>query len=186
MKLTYVTSLLSMRGTPHVTVARSAETTLELSWASLFGMVYRAYYSAQTGHWNTRGRNFASDHKFFQDQYTKLAELIDTIAEHIRTYDIELPEQLSALSSDPVTSPLADDIKYIEHYARQLLVILPKLGSICRDADKFADDASSNLGQSLVDEFKHLLWLTSSMLPEPTRATLLAESRSQKVPATQL
>lgn len=180
MKLTQVTAMLALRNQNCVVVAKNAETTMELDWASVFGLLYRAYYASQSSHWNTRGENFNQDHVFFQTQYEKLAELVDTVAEHIRTYDVELPERLSSLSNEPATTPLGDAIKYRLHYASSLIVILPKLFSICRAADATGDDASANLGQSLISELKHLVWLTASGLPEELRLNVIRELRTVK------
>lgn len=181
MRLTQFTAVASLRGVAFETVARSPEAGVELDWCSVFGMLYRAYYSAQVGHWNTRGRNFAQDHKHFGDMYAKLAETIDTVAEHIRVFDIELPEQLSQISTEPATSQLADDVKYLVGFVTKLAVILPKLADIDSAANSTGDLASTNLAQSLVGDIKHLIWLTASLLPEDLRASTLAALRIQRV-----
>lgn len=173
LKLTQVTAFLALKGLPHVTVARSPETALEMDWCAVFALAYRAYYAAQTGHWNTRGRDFAQDHAMFQAQYEFWQTQIDGIAEHIRVFDIELPERLSAISSEPMSAPLADAGKYIEFYVQKLIALLPKLDSICKQSQELGDNASDNFAQGLVQAIKHEAWKTASAMPEPNRTETL-------------
>ncbi len=43
------------------------------------------YIKTRNYHWNVRGMHFQSLHKFFEGQYEELADLIDDIAERIRS-----------------------------------------------------------------------------------------------------
>lgn len=184
LKLTQVTAFLALKGLPHVTVARSPETALEMDWCAVFALAYRAYYAAQTGHWNTRGPGFAQDHAMFQAQYEFWQTTVDEIAEHIRVFDIELPERLSALSSEPTTTPLADAVKYIEFYVQRLTALLPKLNSICKQSQDLGDNASDNFAQGLVQSIKTQAWKTASALPEPNRSEILRELRTNQAAST--
>ena len=42
------------------------------------------YIKTRNAHWNVEGRDFYAQHKFFEDQYTQLEEIIDEVAERIR------------------------------------------------------------------------------------------------------
>lgn len=180
LHLTNVSAMLAMRGIPHVAVARSPETTLELDWCAVFAQAFQAYYAAHSAHWNTRGREFAQDHAMFQAEYSFWQTTIDEIAEHIRTFDIELPERLSALSNEPVNTPLADDLGYISYYVGKLTAILPKLNSICKQSSDLGDNASENFAQGLVQSIKHHAWKTASSLPEPDRSEVLRTLRTNQ------
>jgi starvation-inducible DNA-binding protein len=46
---------------------------------------YILYTKTRNYHWNVTGSHFNDRHKFFQEQYEKLDELIDEIAERTRT-----------------------------------------------------------------------------------------------------
>lgn len=46
-------------------------------------------------HWNVRGPHFIALHKLYEEQYEKLADLIDEIAERIRMLDYLAPGTLS-------------------------------------------------------------------------------------------
>ncbi len=43
------------------------------------------YIKTRNAHWNVEGRDFHTQHKFFEEQYGKLEEIIDDVAERIRS-----------------------------------------------------------------------------------------------------
>lgn len=43
------------------------------------------YIKTRNAHWNVEGPDFHAMHLFFEDQYKQLAEIIDEVAERIRT-----------------------------------------------------------------------------------------------------
>ena len=49
------------------------------------------YIKTLNYHWNVRGHHFGPLHKLFKKQYEKLSELIDEIAERIRTLGQDAP-----------------------------------------------------------------------------------------------
>jgi len=42
------------------------------------------YTKTRKAHWNVEGPDFYNKHKFFEEQYTQLADIIDDVAERIR------------------------------------------------------------------------------------------------------
>src|SRR5690349_732576 len=42
------------------------------------------YIKTRNAHWNVEGRDFYAQHKFFEDQYSQLEEIIDEVAERVR------------------------------------------------------------------------------------------------------
>jgi starvation-inducible DNA-binding protein len=46
---------------------------------------YVIYTKTKNAHWNIQGPNFMELHKFFQAQYEELDEVVDEVAERIRT-----------------------------------------------------------------------------------------------------
>lgn len=43
------------------------------------------YIKTRNAHWNVEGQDFHAQHKFFEEQYTHLEEIIDKVAERIRS-----------------------------------------------------------------------------------------------------
>jgi starvation-inducible DNA-binding protein len=46
---------------------------------------YVLYTKTRNAHWNVEGLDFHSKHLFFESQYQELDEIIDTVAERIRS-----------------------------------------------------------------------------------------------------
>ncbi len=46
---------------------------------------YVLYTRTRSAHWNVQGQNFMELHKFFQGQYEALDEIIDEVAERVRS-----------------------------------------------------------------------------------------------------
>ena len=67
-------------------------------------------------HWNVTGPQFHALHEFFEEQYEALAEVIDKVAERLRTYGEFAPGtleeflELSRLSEQPGEVPGAEDM----------------------------------------------------------------------------
>jgi starvation-inducible DNA-binding protein len=54
------------------------------------------YVKTLNAHWNVEGMDFHSKHLFFEKQYEELAELVDTVAERIRTFGHYAPATLGS------------------------------------------------------------------------------------------
>ena len=69
----------------------------EQALTKLFCSNFVAYYRSHASHANVVGRNFYSDHKLLQKIYEDLQSEIDTLAELLRTIDLEVPEIISEI-----------------------------------------------------------------------------------------
>src|SRR6476620_2185417 len=56
-----------------------------LSLNQLLADEHVLYIKTRNAHWNVEGPDFLNMHRFFEEQYKQLEELIDDIAERIRT-----------------------------------------------------------------------------------------------------
>ena len=52
---------------------------------SLLADEHVLYIKTRNAHWNVEGDDFYAQHKFFEEQYGKLEEIIDDVAERIRS-----------------------------------------------------------------------------------------------------
>jgi starvation-inducible DNA-binding protein len=52
---------------------------------ALLAEEYVLYTRTRNAHWNVQGQNFMELHKFFQGQYEALDEIIDEVAERVRS-----------------------------------------------------------------------------------------------------
>lgn len=81
----------------------------------LLADTYTLYLKAHSFHWNVTGPLFNTLHLMFEEQYTELADAVDTIAERIRALGFPAPgsyKQYAKLTSIPEEDgvPKAEDM----------------------------------------------------------------------------
>jgi len=64
--------------------------------AKLLADEYVLYTKTRNAHWNVTGIDFYDKHKFFESQFEALDELIDSVAERIRTLGHHPPGSLTS------------------------------------------------------------------------------------------
>ncbi|SES19418.1 Dps family protein [Pedobacter rhizosphaerae] len=55
---------------------------------------YVLYTKTRKAHWNVEGPDFYNKHKFFEEQYTQLEDIVDAVAERIRKLGHYAPASL--------------------------------------------------------------------------------------------
>lgn len=88
-----------------------AQQTYSRLLLSLLASARDITYHAQNAHWTVKSESFAEHHKFFGDAYEMFWEMQDTLAEHIRAYDIS---EMIPNNPDGLRSYSQIDIKSIE------------------------------------------------------------------------
>jgi len=102
---------------------------------------YALYLKTQNYHWNVEGKSFFGLHSMFEDQYTELAEVIDTVAELIRGLGEKVPASFDIfakqtsiksgnenLSAEEMLQELVDDQLAIQKTLNNALEIFQKDG----------------------------------------------------------
>ena len=64
------------------------------SLSTILADEYVLYTKTRKAHWNVEGPDFYNKHKFFEEQYTKLEEIVDEVAERIRKLGHYAPASL--------------------------------------------------------------------------------------------
>lgn len=96
------------------------------------------YTKTRNYHWNLEGSNFMEMHKFYESQYELLEDVIDEVAERIRT----LGHYTEARLKDFIKiSHLVED-DYTNDQRKQLQNLLDDIETIIREARKMVDDFS--------------------------------------------
>ena len=88
-----------------------AQQTYSRLLLSLLASARDITYHAQNAHWTVKSESFSEHHKFFGDAYEMFWEMQDTLAEHLRAYDISEP---IPNNPDALRSYSQIDIKSIE------------------------------------------------------------------------
>lgn len=64
------------------------------SLSTILADEYVLYTKTRKAHWNVEGPDFYNKHKFFEEQYTQLEEIVDEVAERIRKLGHYAPASL--------------------------------------------------------------------------------------------
>jgi starvation-inducible DNA-binding protein len=112
---------------------------------------YLLYTKTRNYHWNVTGPQFHDLHKFFEEQYTELNEIVDEVAERARTLAGWYPK-----SSEMIANLLADH----EAIIRQLRSDL----ETC--ADKYHDIGTSDFLTGLMEQHEKMAWMLRAFLED--------------------
>ena len=124
------------------------------------------YNKTRNYHWSVEGPSFMEFHKLYEAQYTELAEMIDEIAERIRTIghfaEGRLKEILKLAELDEPAPPTdqTSQIRNLEGDHEILIVRLRKL--IDEFEDKFKDKGTADFATGIMKQHEKMAWMLRS------------------------
>ena len=126
------------------------------------------YNKTRSYHWNVEGPSFMELHKLYEEQYNELAEVIDEIAERIRTIghfaEGRLKEllKLASLEEPAVPTGFKEQIISLDSDHE---IIINKLRKLIKEFDeKYKDIGSSDFVTGLLKQHEKLGWMLRSYL----------------------
>lgn len=130
---------------------------------------YVLYTKTRNYHWNVESYNFSELHKFYEEQYDELAEIIDDVAERIRT----LGHISTGRMSDFLELTQLEEQDYTPKAKEQLHQLIRDHETIIRflrqnivDFDeKFNDMGSSDFVTALMEKHEKMRWMLDSFYP---------------------
>ncbi len=126
------------------------------------------YIKTRNYHWNIEGPNFNEMHKFYEQQFTDLDEMMDQIAERIRTIghytEARLADylRLTSLIENAYTNFQNDQLKYLLASHETIINNLRRL--IPLFANKHKDLGSSDLVTELLGKHEKMAWMVRAYL----------------------
>jgi len=126
------------------------------------------YNKTRNYHWSIEGPSFMEFHKLYEQQYTDLAEVIDEIAERIRTIghfaEGRLKElvQLASLDEPEAPTDQASQIRNLEGDHEILIQRLRRLIPVFDD--EYKDIGSSDFLTGLLKQHEKMAWMLRSYL----------------------
>jgi starvation-inducible DNA-binding protein len=126
------------------------------------------YNKTRNYHWSVEGPSFMEFHKLYEGQYDQLAEMIDQLAERIRTIghfaEGRLKEllKLASLEEPPAPTNQAQQIRNLEADHETIIIRLRKL--ITEFDEKYKDIGSSDFVTGLLKEHEKMAWMLRSYL----------------------
>ncbi|MDF2192858.1 Dps family protein [Paraflavitalea sp. CAU 1676] len=126
------------------------------------------YSKTRNYHWNYEGDNFMEMHKFYEGQYEELAEVVDEVAERIRTLGhfaegrlkeylklTDLEEQAPTPDQQKQVKNLLDDHETMVRYIREQINITQ---------DKLKDAGTADFLTGLMEKHEKWAWMLRSYL----------------------
>ena len=127
------------------------------------------YIKTRNAHWNVESPDFAAIHKFFESQYIQLEEMIDQVAERIRSIDhyavgtMNNYLKLTQLNEDSRENN--DSISYIKDLNEDHEAVIIELReNIHRFANDFHDMGSSDFITGLMQKHEKMAWMLRAHL----------------------
>lgn len=128
------------------------------------------YNKTRSYHWNIKGPNFMELHKLYEDQYSEVAEIIDEIAERIRTLghyaEGRLQEllKLANLDEPPIPTTQKEQIPLLIDDHETIINELRKM--ITELDDDYKDIGSSDFVTGLLKQHEKMSWMLRSYIGE--------------------
>jgi starvation-inducible DNA-binding protein len=130
---------------------------------------YVLYTKTRNAHWNVEGIDFYAKHTFFEMQFGELDELIDEVAERIRSLGHYTPATLkSFLSLTRLTEQLTNN-NSSEGFIKELLsdhesIIIKLRENINHIANDLQDVGTSDFLTGLLEKHEKMAWFLRSHL----------------------
>ncbi|MDP4263147.1 MAG: DNA starvation/stationary phase protection protein [Bacteroidota bacterium] len=126
------------------------------------------YNKTRNYHWSVEGPSFMEFHKLYESQYTELAEMIDGIAERIRTIghfaEGRLKEIIKLASLGEPAVPV-DQSAQIANLDADHEILINRLRKLISDFDeKFKDIGSSDFATGILKQHEKMAWMLRSYL----------------------
>jgi starvation-inducible DNA-binding protein len=130
---------------------------------------YVLYTKTRNAHWNVEGPDFHSMHLFFESQYEQLDDIMDGVAERIRSIGHYAPATLkSFLNLTHLTEQLDsknDSLTFLKELLEDHFSIIEFIrGNIEPFASKYGDYGSSDYITGLMEQHEKLAWMLKAHL----------------------
>jgi starvation-inducible DNA-binding protein len=132
---------------------------------------YVLYTKTRNAHWNVEGPDFHSMHLFFESQYEQLDEIMDGVAERIRSIGHFAPATLKSFLSlthlTEVVDSKNDSMTFLKELLEDHFSIIEFIrGNIEPFANKYHDYGSSDYITGLMEQHEKLAWMLKAHLPK--------------------
>jgi starvation-inducible DNA-binding protein len=127
------------------------------------------YAKTRRAHWNVEGPHFHSMHLFFEAQYGQLDEIMDQVAERIRTLGHYAPASLKHILTLTHLSERLQSGNEGTDFVRELLadhesVIIHLRGHITPLAEELKDTGTSDFLTGLMETHEKMAWMLRAHL----------------------
>jgi starvation-inducible DNA-binding protein len=137
--------------------------------AKLLADEFVLYTKTRHAHWNVEGPDFHAMHIFFEGQYEQLDEIMDSVAERIRTIGHYAPATLKSFLQLTHLTELNESRNNSLGFIKELLedhesIIEFIRGNINVFADKYKDMGTSDYITGLMEDHEKMAWMLRAHL----------------------
>lgn len=134
---------------------------------------YVLYTKTLNYHWNVVGEDFYPLHLFFQKQYEELLDIVDDVAERVRTMGVQT---IASLKEFQRLTTLEEDLFGSSKNAHQMLHQLLKdhetvIKQLRKDVDvtisKYDDAGTSNFLTEILEKHEKMAWMLRAFVTKP-------------------
>ena len=141
--------------------------SIELS--KLLADEFVLYTKTRNAHWNVEGADFHSMHLFFESQYEQLDDIMDGVAERIRTIGHFAPATLKSFLQlthlTEKTQDKNDSLSFIKELLEDYQSIIEFIrGNIEPFAAKYHDSGTSDYITGLMEDHEKMAWMLRAHL----------------------
>jgi starvation-inducible DNA-binding protein len=127
------------------------------------------YTKTRNAHWNVEGPDFYNKHLFFEQQYTQLEEIVDSVAERIRILGHYAPATLKEFLQLTHLSEVSREKNDSTGFIKELLsdhesIIIYLRENIQRFANELKDYGTSDYITGLMETHEKMAWMLRSHL----------------------
>jgi starvation-inducible DNA-binding protein len=132
--------------------------------AKLLADEYVLYTKTRNAHWNVEGPDFHSMHLFFESQYNQLDEIMDSVAERIRSLGHYAPATLKSFLElthlTEYSERKNDSLGFIKELLADHESIIEFLrGNIDAFANTYKDAGTSDYITGLMEDHEKMAWM---------------------------
>lgn len=127
------------------------------------------YTKTRNAHWNVEGANFHSQHLFFESQYQALEEIVDSVAERIRSLGHYAPATLKSFLELTHLSEQLHEKNDAIGFIKELLtdhesIVIQFRENINYFADELKDAGTSDFITGLMETHEKMAWMLRAHL----------------------
>lgn len=120
------------------------------------------YVKTRNYHWNVEGKNFYQLHQFFEDQYQELDEIMDEVAERVRTLGRYALGTLSHFLKDADLlegEDSSDEARMLKHLLQAHETIIRTIRTeLPRIEDEWKDAGTADFVTALLKQHEKMAW----------------------------
>jgi starvation-inducible DNA-binding protein len=127
------------------------------------------YIKTRKAHWNVEGPDFLTIHRFFEEQYKQLEQMIDDVAERIRTIGHYTEATLAGFLKETHLTEETREKNNSAGFIKSLLedhqaIIIHLRENINRYNEEWKDAGTSDFITGLMEAHEKMAWMLSAHL----------------------